>query len=447
MALIATTKRLIVGLGPTGHAIARHLFSLGLQFDAVDTRNDEELKFQFELLYPDSKVYIGDLKKQWLDQFDEIIVSPGVPPSTAGLNLTTAPQISDIQLFRRSWPLNQSLIAITGSNAKSTVTALVCEILRANKRCVLVGGNFGIQALDLLSQSTGNDIAVLELSSFQLERTSNLSATVATCLNMTPDHLDWHGSMVSYHRAKHRIFQGAESVVINADDPLSSPLIPELTPTTYFGLQHPDFRRFGIMVIDGENWISLGTDPWIAISELPSQVRHMQQNVMAALAICFRFKLDKEATRAVIRQFKELPHRMQELGTVRGIRFINDSKGTNVGASENAIRSTAVEGTEIHLIAGGQTKDANFARWAETAIALCKSIIVYGRDRRKIVKALADRAVSVESLDLAFIHATRNAKTGDVVLLSPACSSFDQFLDYQDRGLYFTRLVEEFRAV
>lgn len=445
MTLIATTKRLIFGLGATGRAIASHLKSLGLQFDAVDTRSDYELKSQFESLYPHSEVRVGAVEKVWLDQFDEIVVSPGVPPSTPGLDQTATPQISDIQLFRRCWPKNQPLVAITGSNAKSTVTCLVREILNAHDRTVLVGGNYGIQALDLLDKVTKDAIAVLELSSFQLERTTNLGATVATCLNMSPDHLDWHKSMVAYHRAKHRIFQGAESVVINADDPLSNPLIPEAIPTIHFGLQHPDFKRFGVMKINGEDWISLGTDPWIPLSELPSQGCHMQQNVMAALAICLKFDIDKQIIREVISHFKELPHRMQELELVRGIRFINDSKGTNVGASENAIRSIKADGV-IHLIAGGETKGSDLGRWAKTAIKFCESIVVYGRDRQKLVKALANKAISVESLDLAFLHAVKKANTGDVVLFSPACASFDQFIDYQERGQRFIQLVEDYRA-
>lgn len=440
----AIDKRLIIGLGATGHAIAGRLQALNLQFEAADTRDDIKLKTQFESRFPNCKISIGPLNTKWLDTFDEIVVSPGVAPATPGLADTITPQISDIELFRRGWPLNQSLIAITGSNAKSTVTSLVADILRANGKKVLVGGNLGTQALDLLKFHTDDAIVVLELSSFQLERTINLQATVATCLNMSPDHLDWHGSMDAYYQAKHRIFRGAKSVVVNADDHLSMPKGCCENSTLEYTLYDPDVTRFGITVIDGQEWIALGSDPWMPLADLPTNGLYMRQNVMAALALCFSFNLDKLLSIQAIRRFKQLPHRMQELDPVKGIRFINDSKGTNVGASENAIRSTSLLGS-IHLIAGGEAKGADLNKWAETAAQYCRSIVVYGRDRQQFVDALSSCVTAVESLDRAFSFAVDLADPGDVVLFSPACSSFDQFQNYQSRGRYFMHLVEKYR--
>lgn len=440
MSLIASSKRLILGAGPTGQAVARHFEGLGIQFEVADTRQSDYLKTVFEREFPAVKTYFGPLKTEYLDRFEEIVVSPGVAPTTEGLSQTTAHLISDIQVFRRAWPENQPLIAITGSNAKSTVTSLVGNILKADERHVLVGGNLGPQALDLLAYRTDESIAVLELSSFQLERTRRIKATIATCLNMSPDHLDWHGSMIAYHQAKHRIFDGAGAIVVNADDPLSQPLVPDHTPAIKFALQHPDFQRFGLMVVDGEDWITLGADPWMPVSELPMPGRYMIQNVMAAFGICYLMGVDKAVAVAATRQFTGLPHRMVELTPVNGVRFINDSKGTNVGASQTAVLSVETEG-HLYLLAGGEIKDADLSDWTTTIKTHCQHVFAFGRDRQRIVDTLGDQVTAIETLDQAFELAIQYAVKGDVVLLSPACASFDQFTNYQARGEYFEKLV------
>jgi UDP-N-acetylmuramoylalanine--D-glutamate ligase len=446
MSLIASSKRLILGAGPTGQAVARHFQQLGIQFEVADTRQSDDLKTGFENAFPGVKTYFGPLKTDYLDRFEEIVVSPGIAPTTEGLNQTSSHLISDIQVFRRAWPENQPLIAITGSNAKSTVTSLVAEILKADGRAVLVGGNLGPQALDLLADRTDQSIAVLELSSFQLERTRALKATVATCLNMSPDHLDWHGSMIAYHQAKHRIFEGVGAIVVNAEDPLSQPLVPDQTPAIKFALQHPDFHRFGLMVVDGEDWISLGADPWMPVSHLPMPGRHMIQNAMAAFAICHLIGVDKTVAVRAARGFTGLPHWMVELNPVRGVRFINDSKGTNVGASETAVASVDTK-NHLYLLAGGESKDADLSQWAKAVRAHCTHVFAFGRDRQRFVEALGEQVTAVETLDQAFDLAVQKANEGDVVLLSPACASFDQFTNYQQRGAHFEALVEAYREI
>ncbi|MEC8126265.1 MAG: UDP-N-acetylmuramoyl-L-alanine--D-glutamate ligase [Pseudomonadota bacterium] len=446
MSLIATSKRLIIGAGPTGQAVARHFQELGIHFEIADTRQSDALKQDFNAQFPGVTTYFGPLKADYLNRFEEIVVSPGVPPTTDDLNQTSAHLISDIQLFRRAWPENQPLIAITGSNAKSTVTSLVAEILKAAGRHVLVGGNLGPQALDLLAKRTDESVAVLELSSFQLERTRRLKATVATCLNMSPDHLDWHGSMIAYHRAKHRIFEGVGAIVVNSDDPLSQPLVPDQMPTIKFALQHPDFHQFGVMVVDGDEWISLGAEPWMAVSDLPMSGRCMIQNAMASFGICHLVGVDKAIAVAAIRECASLPHRMIELVPVNHVRFINDSKGTNVGASATAVSSIEADG-HLYLLAGGQSKDADLTAWAKTVRAYCHQVFAFGRDRQRFIDVLGDQATAVETLDEAFALAVKQAVSGDVVMLSPACASFDQFQNYQARGEYFERLVEAHREV
>ncbi len=446
MSLIASSKRLIIGAGPTGQSVARHFQELGIHFEIADTRQSSALKEEFNAQFPGVATYFGPLKTDYLDRFEEIVVSPGVPPTTDGLDQTSAHLISDIQIFRRAWPENQPLIAITGSNAKSTVTSLVAKIIKADGRHVLVGGNLGPQALDLLAKRTDESVAVLELSSFQLERTRRLKATVATCLNMSPDHLDWHGSMIAYHQAKHRIFEGVGAIVVNSNDPLSQPLVPDQTPTIKFALQHPDFRQFGVMVVDGDEWISLGADPWMAVSDLPMSGRYMIQNAMAAFGICHLIGVDKAIAVAATREYAGLPHRMDERVPVNGVRFINDSKGTNVGASATAVSSIETDG-HLYLLAGGESKDADLTAWVKAVRVHCHHIFAFGRDRQRFVDVLGDQATAVETLDKAFALAVQQAVAGDVVLLSPACASFDQFQNYQARGDYFETLVEAHREV
>lgn len=442
MDLIASTRTLVLGAGPTGQAVARHLQSLGQRFVVQDTRTSPDLVAAFNAACPDVEVHFGPLDPVFLDQFDEIVVSPGIPPNTPGLAESESAQISDIQLFRRAWPAQQPLVGITGSNAKSTVTTLVGQMIEASGRSVRVGGNLGPQALDLLDPPIEPDcIAVLELSSFQLARTRGLKASVATCLNMSPDHLDWHGSMIEYHRAKHRIFEGVSAIVVNSEDPLSHPLVPDQTARIQFSVQAPDFNRFGILVHEGDDWIALGMDPWIPLAELPYQGRHMLQNVMAACGICHLLGIEKDACRSAAAQFKGLPHRMAECQRVHGVRFINDSKGTNVGASRTAMESIGSAG-RLFLLAGGDSKGADLTEWGQVAARLCEQVLVYGQDARRFEAAVGGKAVSFDTLDQAFQAAVAAAEAGDVVLLSPAAASLDQFDNYQVRGRHFESLVE-----
>lgn len=441
MDLIASTRTLVIGAGPTGQAVVRHLQRLGHRFEVQDTRDTSDLRAAFDTACPGVPVHFGPLDPVYLDQFDEIVVSPGVSPETEGLAPSAERQISDIQLFRRAWPDHLPIVAITGSNAKSTVTTLVGQMIEASGRTACVGGNLGPQALDLLVDIPDDAVAVLELSSFQLARTRALKATVATCLNMSPDHLDWHGSMIEYHKAKHRIFEGVGAIVVNAEDPLSSPLVPDQTPRVQFSVQAPDFHRFGVLVHGDRDWIALGMDPWIPVDELPYQGRHMLQNVMAACAIAHLLGIDASACRVAATQFKGLPHRMAECQTVHGVRFVNDSKGTNVGASQTAMESIGQAG-RLFLLAGGDSKGADLMQWGQAARRNCAGVFAFGRDARRFQAAVGDLARTFETLDQAFQAAVAEAEAGDVILLSPAAASFDQFANYQARGRHFEALVE-----
>lgn len=442
MDLIARNQRLILGAGPTGLAIARHFTDLGLQFAIADTRLDTHLLEVVRAHYPDVECRLGPLDRSWLESFEEIVVSPGLPPSTPGLIDADVPKISDIQLFRRAWPTQQLLVGITGSNAKSTVTTLVGEILRVAGRPAVVGGNLGPQAVDLLIDTPVDAVAVLELSSFQLARTSQLQADVATVLNMSADHLDWHGSMVDYHRDKHRIFQGVKSIVVNAEDPLSQPLVPDHTPTTRFAVQSPDFHRFGILETAEGPWIACGTEQWIPVETLRVRSRHMLQNTMAACAIARQLGLTPDVAAHAVATFDGLSHRMQPIAVQRGVLFIDDSKGTNMGASIAAMQSAAESRQPLILLAGGDAKGADASDWAQWARRLCATVHTYGRDGRALADAIGQPARCHADLSEAFAAAVSDAIPGSTVLLSPACASFDQYPNYIARGHHFKRLVE-----
>ncbi|NBS12440.1 MAG: UDP-N-acetylmuramoyl-L-alanine--D-glutamate ligase [Gammaproteobacteria bacterium] len=442
MELIARNQRLIIGAGPTGLAIARHFTELGVHFAMADTRTDGQLLQAVHALSPNIDCRLGPLDPQWLTTFDEVVVSPGVPPTTPGLAEAEVPKISDIQLFRRAWPTTAPLVAITGSNAKSTVTTLVGDILQAAGRAAVVGGNLGPQALDLLGDAPAEAVAVLELSSFQLARTIQLQADVATVLNMSADHLDWHGSMVNYHRDKHRIFQGVKSIVVNAEDPLSQPLVPDHTPTTRFAVQSPDFHRFGILETPEGPWIACGTERWMPVSTLRMPSRHMLQNTMAACAIVQRLGVGPEAAAHAVAQFEGLSHRMQPVAERRGVLFIDDSKGTNVGASIAAMQSASASSRPLVLLAGGDAKGADASDWAQWARRLCVVVHTYGRDGRALAEAIGQTARVHSDLATAFAAAVADATPGSTVLLSPACASLDQYPNYMARGRHFIALVE-----
>ncbi|MDX2463353.1 MAG: UDP-N-acetylmuramoyl-L-alanine--D-glutamate ligase [Porticoccus sp.] len=445
--LIASSKRkMVVGIGATGLSVARYLSQLGERFVMLDTRQQPPCLDQLRSEFPDVPVALGELSIDIFEGADEIILSPGLSrqiPAVQFAIQSGVPVVSDIELFARS--ASAPIIAITGSNGKSTVTTLVGEMCRAAGRSVGVGGNLGTPALALLDDNA--QFYVLELSSFQLESVESLNAEVATVLNVSPDHMDRYNSLLDYHQAKHRIFGGARQVVVNRADSLSVPLVSEQVKQWSFGLDRPDFSGFGLLVAqDGESWLAYQFEKLMPETELGIKGRHNTSNALAALALGFAVGLPMDGMLSVLRQFKGLPHRCQTVATLHSVAYINDSKATNVGATLAAIHGLS-SGNNLVLIAGGRAKGQDFSLLAEALVGPVKQLVLIGEDASVIGNAVSGgvNTVYATSLQAAVEVAQQAAEAGDIVLLSPACASFDMFSGFEDRGDHFVAAVEGLR--
>jgi UDP-N-acetylmuramoylalanine--D-glutamate ligase len=371
-------------------------------------------------------------------------VSPGLALATPALQAAAARGVKlsgDIDLFARN--AKAPIVAISGSNAKSTVTTLVGEMAAAAGKRVAVGGNLGTPALDLLSDDV--ELYVMELSSFQLETTHDLGAEVATVLNVSEDHMDRYSGLPAYHLAKHRIFRGAKQVVVNRQDALSRPLMGEGLPCWTFGLGKPDFKAFGIREENGEKYLAFEFQNLMPVRELKIRGAHNQSNALAALALGHAVGLPFDAMLASLRTFGGLEHRCQWVRDLNGVSYYNDSKATNVGAALAAIEGLGADiDGKLLLIAGGDGKGADFKDLKGPVAAHCRAVVLMGRDADLIAAALGDAVpqVRASSLDDAIAQCKALAQPGDAVLLSPACASFDMFKNYEERGQLFARAVE-----
>ncbi|MCW3149877.1 UDP-N-acetylmuramoyl-L-alanine--D-glutamate ligase [Stutzerimonas stutzeri] len=443
--LIASDQfRIVVGLGKSGMSVVRHLARRGLPFAVADTRANPPELDTLKAQYPQVEVRCGELDVEFLCRASELLVSPGLAVSTPALQAAAARGVKlsgDIDLFARE--AKAPIVAITGSNAKSTVTTLVGEMAAAAGRKVAVGGNLGTPALDLLDDDV--ELYVLELSSFQLETTDQLNAEVATCLNVSEDHMDRYSGLPAYHQAKHRIFRGARQVVINRDDRLSRPLIGEDVPVWSFGLGKPDFKGFGLFEERGEKYLAFQFEALMPVGELKIRGAHNQANALAALALGHAVGLPFDAMLQTLRSFAGLPHRCQWVGQHQGVAFYDDSKATNVGAALAAIDGLGADiDGKLVLIAGGDGKGADFSALHAPVARFCRAVILLGRDADQLAVALDGAAplLHVSSLNEAVQQATACAKTGDAVLLSPACASLDMFKNFEERGRLFAAAVE-----
>lgn len=449
MSLITTDKkRIIVGLGVTGLSVARYLAGRGLPFGVVDTRQNPPGLDQLKRFAPMADLHLGELDVDVLASAAELVVSPGIALSTPVLQEASArgvKLVGDIELFARE--AKAPIIAITGSNAKSTVTTLVGEMAKAAGKRVAVGGNLGTAALDLLDQKA--ELYVLELSSFQLETTYQLNAEVATVLNISEDHMDRYPDLIAYHRAKHRIFRGARQVVFNRDDNLTRPLVGDDLPRFSFGLSRPDFKSFGLLEENGVMHLAFEFGALMPVTDLKMRGAHNQANALAALALGHAAGLPMDAMLQALREFAGLPHRCQWVGQHGGVDFYDDSKATNVGAALAAINGFGADitGKQV-LIAGGDGKGADFAPLRHPVSQHCRAVVLLGRDAPLLEKTLlgAVPLIRVESLDQAVIAANDAAEAGDAVLLSPACASLDMFKNFEERGRLFAEAVRRLSA-
>lgn len=446
MSLIASDQfRIVVGLGKSGMSLVRYLARQGVPFAVADTRaNPPELATLREQ-YPQVEVRCGDLDADFLCRAQELYVSPGLSLRVPALVEAAARGVrmsGDVDLFARH--AKAPIVAITGSNAKSTVTTLVGDMAKAAGKRVAVGGNLGTPALDLLADDV--ELYVVELSSFQLETCERLNAEVATCLNVSEDHMDRYDGMADYHLAKHRIFRGAKQVVVNRADALSRPLIADNVPCWTFGINKPDFKAFGLIEEDGEKWLAFQFDKLMPARELKIRGAHNQSNALAALALGHAVGLPFEPMLQTLREFAGLAHRCQWVRERNGVNYYDDSKATNVGAALAAIEGLGADiDGKLVLIAGGDGKGADFHDLRDPVAKHCRAVVLLGRDAELVSAALGNAVpkVRVNTLDEAVEHAAELALSGDAVLLSPACASLDMFKNYEERGRLFAKAVEE----
>ena len=444
MSLIVSDRfRIVVGLGKSGMSLVRFLASRGVSFAVADTRENPPELATLRRDYPQVDVRCGELDVEFLCRADELYVSPGLALATPALQQAAARGVKlsgDIELFARY--AKAPIIAITGSNAKSTVTTLVGEMAAAAGKRVAVGGNLGTPALDLLSDDV--ELYVMELSSFQLETTDQLGAEVATVLNISEDHMDRYSGLPAYHLAKHRVFRGARQVVVNRQDVLTRPLIGEGLPCWTFGLNKPDFHGFGLREEDGEKYLAFQFDNLMPVRELKIRGAHNQSNALAALALGHAVGLPMDAMLDSLRNFGGLEHRCQWLREREGVSYYDDSKATNVGAALAAIQGLGADiAGKLVLIAGGDGKGADFSGLRAPVADHCRAVVLIGRDAELIAEALGEGVAlfRVATLNDAVQRCAEIAQAGDAVLLSPACASFDMFKNYEERGRLFAQAV------
>ena len=447
------SKVLVVGLGETGASVARFLSRQSIPFMATDSRKQPPKYKEFKKLYPQVEVRLGDFDEDFFLSADSIVLSPGVSLQTSEIQHAVAkgiPVIGDIELFAReiskSNRRHTSVVAITGTNGKSTVTDLFSNMAKRSGLKVVSGGNFNPPALDLIVDGEENDLYVLELSSFQLEITYSLKPTASTVLNISKDHFDRYNSLADYAKAKQKVYQGSDTVVINREEPHQFSIEPS-SKMISFGLDAPDDNQFGLIQTGNGQSIAYGAQPWIDCDDLrclPGNSGAL--NAQAALALGCALNLSQEAMLESLRCFEGLPHRFQILGTFGGVLWVNDSKATNVGAAIAALLN--VERPSV-WIAGGDGKGADFLPLRDVVKGRVHTAILFGRDSSDIADVITDVVPDVkivENLDEAVLQAQNLARVGDCVLLSPACASLDMFSSYVERGECFARAFQEMQS-
>jgi UDP-N-acetylmuramoylalanine--D-glutamate ligase len=479
--MTATTAKpssaVIVGLGRTGLSCARYLHSRGWRLAVTDTRQQPPELARLTALDPGIPVSVGGLDTRLLDDAVCVVASPGVSlaePFFVEARRRGLEVVGDIELFARA--VDAPVVGITGTNGKSTVTTLLGRMAERAGIRVRVGGNLGEPALDLLGKGQEphpTQLYVLELSSFQLEATTSLDLKAAVVLNVSPDHLDRYASVEAYAEAKARIFARCDTAVINLDDPLVVAMPRPGQRTLSFSLrasigadyscriaesglrpgmgqpfQHADKRRdFSPLVAtrDAEWWLTRRGEPLLPVSAMKIKGLHNAANALAALALGEALGLAMPAMLTELAAFPGLPHRSQWVADIHGVTYINDSKGTNVGATIAAV--SGMQGPLV-MIAGGDGKNQDFALLADAFRGKVRHTVLIGRDASAIAAALQGVCTFqlCASLEEAVRAAARAAQPGDTVLLSPACASLDMFRDYTHRGAVFTQAVKELAA-
>jgi UDP-N-acetylmuramoylalanine--D-glutamate ligase len=441
---------LVVGLGKSGLSAAMFLRAQGARVTVSDARSAMALAKEIPaLLEAGIMVESGGHGLLTFRRQDLIVVSPGVPMDTPEVKQVVAfglPVIGELELASRY--LKGQVVAITGSNGKTTTTTLVGKIFKDSGLATQVGGNIGLPVIDLVAQSTAETVNVLEVSSFQLETVEEFHPRIAAILNITPDHLDRHGSFEKYVAAKERIFerQGAkDALVLNGDDRVVQMRAARAKSEVFWfsgtkAVRRGAFVRDGVIVwVEKEGGV---TEPVMAVSEVPLKGAHNIENVLAAVCVARLEKISAESIRASVASFTAVEHRLELVRKLNGVEFYNDSKATNVDATMKAVASFA---KGIHLVLGGKDKDSDYGLMVPLLKKRVKAVYTIGSAAEKIERQLHGvvKMVAAETMQVAVAEAAKAAVAGDVVLLSPACSSFDQFENYEHRGRVFRQLVNE----
>jgi len=469
MQSVATNnKQVIVGLGLTGLSCARYLSRKQQNFTVVDSRKNPPCLDEFRQEFPAIPVCLGEFSYKNLEGASRLLVSPGVAldqPAIAKAIEHGIVVCGDIDLFCDE--AKAPIVAITGSNGKSTVTTLVGLMAERCGKTVAVGGNIGVPVLDLLTIEEP-DLYVVELSSFQLERTNRPRFDIATVLNISADHMDRYIDLDAYCQAKYRIFGACKKVVVNRADPLTMPPSTEGIDVSSFGLDQSgsiasahqtsepkaskpvasESMAFGLVDLDGAEFLAFQGKPLIAVAELKMVGRHNIENALAALALGLAAGLDLLSMSSVLKEFCGLEHRCQFVGERQQVKYYNDSKGTNVGATVAAVEGLAAIARKVVLIAGGDAKGADFSPLLSVMPVAVEAMVVIGAASAQLVDLFGDQArvVRASTMEQAVTEAAILAQPGDAVLLSPACASFDMFENYQHRGEVFTAAVSQLIA-
>lgn len=433
-------ETLIVGLGQTGLSVARYLQRQGVAFAVVDSRANPPGKDELLERFPAAPYHFGAFAEapELFAQAATLVVSPGIAiatPEIQAAGARGAELIGDIELFVRE--AKAPVVAITGSNGKSSVTTLVDLMAKKAGMKSYAGGNLGYAALDLLEQPPP-DLYVMELSSFQLETTHSLRAVAAVVLNVSEDHMDRYASYADYAAAKQVVYRDAACAVVNRDDPLVMAMVTGAAVS--FGLDAPAAGQYGVREQDGGRWLAKGENLLLAVTDMRLPGEHNYANALAALALGEAAGIPLAGMLAALREFTGLPHRTQWVRERHGVNWFNDSKGTNVGATLAAL--AGLPGKTV-LIAGGQGKGADFSPLRPVAADKARALVLIGEDRDKIAAVVEGYAAYVFADDMADAvkAAAELAQAGDNVLLSPACASFDMFKGYAHRGDVFSEAV------
>ena len=441
---------LVVGLGKSGVASALFLKAHGAQVTVSDTKSGDDLRNEIPTLLDHGiTVESGGHGERTFRGQDLIVVSPGVPvdaPPLVQARSLGEMVIGEIELAAQFLP--GPIVAITGSNGKTTTTTLTGEILTAGGLPTLVGGNIGTPAISLAERAKPESVIVLEVSSFQLETIQSFHPKVAVVLNVTPDHLDRHGTLEAYVNAKARIFENQTSedfAVLNADDSTCVAMANRTRAQVFWFSRQKEVKR-GAWVRDGAIVFRDGLGPEETVqreimlaSEIPLKGAHNLENVLAAVCAGMLMECAPEKIRQAVRDFKAVEHRLEYVATLRGVDYYNDSKATNVDATIKALESFPAN---IHLILGGKDKGSDYSVLNDLLRHRVKRVYTIGAAAAKIESQIKNvEVVHAETLENAVRKANASAEPGDVVLLAPACASFDQFKNYEHRGQVFKEMV------